>query len=72
MNAIICDLQGTLFNCQWRREKYLPDYDKFNKNHIFDKVKEPILKILQNFQDSYKLIFISSREGKYLQTVIKR
>ena len=32
INAIICDLDGTLFDCKWRKEKFLPNFNEFNKN----------------------------------------
>lgn len=66
--AIICDLDGTLFDCEWRREKYLPNFDKFNKNHIHDKIKQPILEILKKFQGDCRIIFISGRDEKYRDT----
>lgn len=65
--AIICDLDGTLFDCQWRR-KYLPDYDTFNKNHIYDNVNKPILEIVKKFSKDCQIIFVSGRNVKYAES----
>ena len=70
--AIICDLDGTLFDCWWRREKFLPNFEEFHKNHINDKIKEPMLEILNNFKTKYKIIFISGRNNKFRDTTIKQ
>lgn len=65
INAIICDLDGTLFDCKWRREKFLPNFNEFNKNHIHDKIKQPILEILKSMKDKYEIIFISGRNEDF-------
>lgn len=70
--AIICDLDGTLFDCEWRRKKYLPNFDEFNKNHIHDKIKQPILEIVKKFQGDYRIIFVSGRDEKYRNTTEKQ
>lgn len=66
--AIICDLDGTLFDCQWRRDKYLPDFDLFNQNHIYDKPNDRILEIINRFKNDYTIIFVSGRNIKYENT----
>ena len=68
INAIICDLDGTLFDCKWRREKFLPNFNEFNKNHIHDKIKKPILEILNKFKETHEIIFISGRNEKFRNT----
>lgn len=66
--AIICDLDGTLFDCEWRREKFLPNFEKFNENHIYDKINLHILEILKKFQNDCKIIYVTGRNEKFRKT----
>lgn len=68
INAIICDLDRTLFDCAWRLQKFSYSFNEFNKNHIYDKVKQPILEIVKSMKDKYKIIFISGRSEKFRKT----
>jgi len=56
--VIICDLDGTLFDCEWRRKKYLMedkmDFDAFNAAHVHDEVIEPtklLLDLIGNIEN---------------------
>ncbi len=68
IKAIICDLDGTLFDYAWRLQKFSYSFNEFNKNHIYDKVKQPILEIVKSMKDKYKIIFISGRSEKFRKT----
>lgn len=68
--AIICDLDGTLYDSTARREKYLggekKDFDKFNaaaKDDLPNKWCEILISALN--VKGYALIFISGREDLY-------
>lgn len=73
---IICDLDGTLCNCEHRvhhvqriddatKLKRKPDWDAFYAGVKDDTVNEAVLRVLENFLDSnhwdYELIFSSGR-----------
>ena len=72
ISAVIFDLDGTLFDCAWRLQKFSYSFNEFNKNHIYDKVKQPILEILKSMKDKYEIIFISGRSEKFRETTEKQ
>ena len=66
MDAIICDLDGTLaLNDHGRDFFYATDCDK-------DAINAPVRAVVQwAYDDNYQIIFLSGREDKYADPTVK-
>lgn len=71
--AIICDLDGTLYDSSWRQWLLAISKDTFMSAHVCDKVKKPTLDILNMYiSKGYDIIFITGRTLKHMETTIEQ
>ena len=65
---IICDLDGTLCNCDHRLEyAERKEWDEFNSRCIDDSVNEDIANILRNLRsDEVKIYLVTGRDNRFL------
>jgi hypothetical protein len=67
--AIICDLDGTLFDVEHRRHfvrgEGKKDWRRFFLEMVNDPVKSHVLDILEKFSDDYRTVFCSGRPKEY-------
>ena len=66
---IICDLDGTLCNCDHRLHLAKHnDWDRFNAACVDDKINEDITNIIRNLSSEKTLIYIvSGRDDKHIE-----
>jgi len=68
-DAILCDLDGTLANCEHRRhflEGGSPNFDAFFENMDQDEVVRPIAQLLDIYRDKgISILLCSNRPEKY-------
>ena len=69
---VVFDLDGTLCNCEWRREicltKKPPDWKHFFSSCGLDKPNWPILKWAQTLQNDYHIIISTGRPERYFNS----
>lgn len=71
--AIICDLDGTLCNVEWRRKLVTgeeKDYDLFNSRCVDDLPNEWCLELLERFRHTHDIIFVSGRDSKFAEKTV--
>jgi hypothetical protein len=67
-DAIIVDLDGTLYNCEERRKKYLsdppkPDFDGFNAAAVLDEPSAWCVALVRAISmHGYEIVFVTGRE----------
>ena len=70
LEAIVVDLDGTLYNCDERRKKYLDipskDFEGFNAAAIHDEPHVWCAELVQAMKDAaFEIIFVSGREDAW-------
>lgn len=80
LSAIICDLDGTLANCEHRRdfvnptvkpEGFKKDWKSFFEGIKDDTVNQWCADILNNFQDSHAIVYCSGRADNYRRETVE-
>jgi len=77
--AIIIDLDGTLYNCEARRAKYLSgdkkNFDLFNAEHVNDRPNEWCAELINCIQAAQcegrcdaKIIYVSGRDNSHYES----
>lgn len=69
MKAIICDLDGTLADCQHRRH-HLPNYDAFHSESVNDPIVDAVRECVERmtymtYKDDIALVFCTGRNEAY-------